>query len=229
MSLIRTLNFILKPIGLHISRSKNVGLTYPKPGWSSAAVVLPIWACVSWYFASLFKISPTLGTHGAECVLARALSPSSITLFALALVVPLAYLVAIQNGVRFARKKKFWWLTSRVLVALSFSFLGLYSKVGAVAIGIGAYAATVDKISGQHLIALGLLCVFIGEACQRVVVPSIYKIAPPMQRHSHELLRATTLVAACIGIAILLGGIGFGTWQADAPKSSECKLVIQYL
>lgn len=226
MSFIRSLNFILQPVGFRLERLTQTGLIYPRLGFLGAAFSLPIWGLLSWYFASLFAISPALGERGAECMLAKALSPTNITLFVLALVVPLLYMIALQNGVTFSRAHRTRWFISRLLVALSFSCLSLFSKAGAVAIGVGAYAVTNEARSGAVLIALGGCCLLIGELCQRALVPGVFRLTPVLRRN--ELLKGITLVGACIGIAVLLGGIGFGTWQADAPKIQECKLVVRY-
>ena len=129
MPAIRTANFVLGIFKLKLVRLRAVGLRYPRSSWIASVISLPLWASVAWYVTSVFDVDPQLGVHGAECLLAGAMSKRNIVLFILALVAGLLYFVERLAGSPITAKLKMRWWWARLTVAFSLTFLGLFSVV----------------------------------------------------------------------------------------------------
>lgn len=226
MSAIRSINFVLQIFKLKIVRLRPAGLTYPKPHWLGSAIMLPLWAAAAWYVTSVFNINPELGVRGAECIMAGTMSKRNIVFFVLAIFLGLLYFVGRQVGAPITAESKIRWWWSRLTIAFSFYSLGLFSVVGAIAIGVGVFVVFRDQHSGLLFLLLGGWAIIVSELFVHKIFPSLFQMIPKLRRK--ELVKSIALMAACIGMFILIEGLAFGTWQSDALQVTDCKLVVRY-
>ncbi|CAG0971020.1 hypothetical protein RHDC4_01282 [Rhodocyclaceae bacterium] len=226
MSAIRTANVALRIFKLKLVRLRAAGLTYPRPSWVASVISLPLWATMAWYVTSIFDVDPKLGVRGAECVMAGVMSKRNIVFFILAMFFGLLFFVGRQVGSPITAESRMRWWWARLSVAFSLTFLNLFSVVGAVAVGVGIFVVFHELRPGVTFLLLGGWAIVVGELFKFKIFPGLFQMIPKLRRN--ELLRSVVLMAAGIGMFILIEGLAFGTWQSDASNVTNCKLVVRY-
>lgn len=223
---LRTTNALLKLFNLKLAHLRPQSLSYPRPSPFSTSASLLFWAATSWYVTSVFDLNPRAGVHGAECMLAKAMSGQNIILFILAIVSGLLYFVGRQVTEPITAQSRMRWWLARLTVGFSFSFLSLFSTVGAVAIGVGTFVVFRETVSGVQFLLLGLLAVGMGEGFRYQVFPGFLRLIPRLR--TRALAKAFILIATSLGLLLLIEGLFFHTWQSDAPKVGACHLLVEF-